>query len=54
MERQSSIHLYIPLALKERIAASARANRRNVAREIQVLLERAVTPVSEQSHVEAR
>jgi hypothetical protein len=54
MERQSSIHLYVPLALKERVEASARANRRSVAREIQVLLEQAVAPVPVQTQAEAR
>lgn len=42
MERQTSIHVRVPLALKERVEASARENRRSVVREIQTMLERCV------------
>jgi hypothetical protein len=54
MERDSFLHVRVPLALKERVAESARSNRRSIVREIQVLLERAVAPVSEQPQAEAR
>jgi hypothetical protein len=54
MERQSSIHVRVPLALKERVEESARSNRRSVVREIQVMLERCVTTAPEQPQTEAR
>jgi len=53
MERRISVVARIPLELKQAIEASARANRRSTVKEIQVLLERAVAPVSEQTQVEA-
>jgi hypothetical protein len=43
MERQTSVHVRIPLDLKQRVEESARANRRSVVREIQTMLERCVT-----------
>jgi hypothetical protein len=54
MERDSFLHVRVPLELKQRVEESARANRRSVVREVQVLLERAVTPVPEQTQLEAR
>ena len=44
MERDSFLHIRVPIELKERVAESARTNRRSIVREVQVLLERAVTP----------
>jgi len=44
MERQTAVLVRIPLALKERVVESARANRRSTVKEIQWLLEKAVTP----------
>ena len=44
MERDSFLHVRVPLALKQRVEESARQNRRSVVREIQVLLERSVAP----------
>jgi hypothetical protein len=54
MERDAFLHVRVPLALKERIAESARSNRRSLVREVQVLLERAVSHVPDQPQVEVR
>jgi hypothetical protein len=53
MERQAFLHVRIPLELKQLVEESARTNRRSVVREIQTMLERCVTPVSEQPQTEA-
>jgi hypothetical protein len=54
MERDAFLHVRIPMDLKQRVEESARTNRRSVVREIQVLLERAVTHVPNQPQAEAR
>jgi hypothetical protein len=54
MQRDSFLHVRVPLELKQRVEESARANRRSIVREIQVLLERAVTPAPELPQTEAR
>ena len=54
MDQQTSIHVRIPIELKQRVEESARTNRRSVVREIQTMLERCVAAVPAQPQLEQR